>query len=290
MPTRSVCVRGIFATAVFLAAYPVGALTISGVTIAVAGTNSPDDTVTSHTNNTSATSILAAGGIVADTVAANVSAKTRYASNLWADAGLFDPAENVITTNSYDMSLSVNAGTGITYDIDIETVFQGILVREDEDGGCFFCTQQSAAGVSAVQVEINSVVSVPHATSAQLLALGYYDASVAFSELGNSSLTGLTGTTNLSFNVIWTSNADNTEGDEAAVLLGLDEAGSPIGGVTGGEYGNLTGPGSPGDARDMNLDGHFIEVIATVTAIPEPSTALLLATGLAIIAVRRRRG
>ena len=40
----------------------------------------------------------------------------------------------------------------------------------------------------------------------------------------------------------------------------------------------------------MNLDGHFIEVIATVTAIPEPSTALLLATGLAIIAVRRRRG
>ena len=72
MPARSVCVRGIFATAVFLAAYPVGALTISGVTIAVAGTNSPDDTVTSHPNNTSAPSILAAGGIVADAVADRV--------------------------------------------------------------------------------------------------------------------------------------------------------------------------------------------------------------------------
>ena len=280
-----------FTTFIFLGALPAAALTISAVTITTAGTtNTPDDTATSHTNNTSATSVLSAGGTVADVVSNTMSAETRYASNLWADAGLFDPAENVITINSYDMSLSVNAGTGITYDIDIETVFQGILVREDEDGGCFFCTQQSAAGVSAVQVEINSVVSVPHATSAQLLALGYYDASVAFSELGNSSLTGLTGTTYLSFNVIWTSYADNTEGDEAAVLLGLDEAGSPIGGVTGGEYGNLTGPGSPGDARDMNLDGHFIEVIATVTAIPEPSTALLLATGLAIIAVRRRRG
>ena len=281
---------GFLATAVFLAAYPAGALTISEVTISKNGMNSPDDTATSYTNNTSATSVLAAGGTVADAVAAEMSATTRYASNLWADAGLLDPSQNNITTNSYDMSLKVSADPGTTYDIAIGTLFKGILVREDEDGGCFFCTQQSAAGVSAVQVEINSVVSVPHETSAQLLALGYYDASVAFSELGNSSMTGLTGTTMLSFVVTWTSNADNTEGDEAAVLLGLDEAGSPIGGVTGGEYGNLTGPGSPGDARDMNLDGHFIEVIATVTAIPEPSTALLLATGLAIIAVRRRRG
>ncbi|MGE4609259.1 MAG: PEP-CTERM sorting domain-containing protein, partial [Myxococcota bacterium] len=63
-------------------------------------------------------------------------------------------------------------------------------------------------------------------------------------------------------------------------------------GVTGGEYGNLTGPGSPGLARNMAEDGHFIDVTATVTsvaAIPEPGTALLLAVGLVGIAAQRRR-
>jgi len=270
---------------VLFAASPAGALTISGLTISLGGTNSPDDIATNHTHNTSSTSILSSSGPVADAVDAEVSAATRYASNLWVDAGLFDPAENVITTNSYDMSLSVNAGTGITYDITIDSLFQGILTRVDDD---FF--GESSAGVSAVTVTLNSVVQASHATSAQLLALGYYDASVAFSESGTSSLTDLTGTTNLVFSVTWASNADNSEDDETAVLLGLDEAGGPVSGVVAGEYGNLTGGGSPGAARDLNDDGHFITVTAKVTSVvPEPSTALLLAMGLAVTALGRRR-
>jgi hypothetical protein len=123
------------------------------------------------------------------------------------------------------------------------------------------------------------------------LALGYYDASVAFSEVGNSSLTGLTGTTVLNFSVSWESNADNLLDDETAVLLGQDEAGGPVFGVVAGEYGNLTGAGSPGPARDINLDGHFIDVLATVTevAVPEPGLAYLLAAGVVVIAAGRRR-
>ena len=264
---------------VLFAASPAGALTISGLTISLGGTNSPDDISTSHTNNTSATSVLSSGGTVADAPLATVSAATRYASNLWSDAGLFDPSENVITTNSYDLSMSVSADPGTIYDITIDSLFRGILNRVD-DG--FF--DQSSAGVSAVTFTLDSVVQVPHGTSAQLLALGYYDASLAFSESGTSSLTGLSGTTNLVFAVTWDSNADISEDDEAGVLLGLDEAGGPVSGVSSGEYASL----SP--TPDLNLDGHFITVTAEVTSVvPEPTTALLLATGLAIASVGRRR-
>jgi hypothetical protein len=54
--------------------------------------------------------------------------------------------------------------------------------------------------------------------------------------------------------------------------------------VSSGEYASL----SP--TPDLNLDGHFITVTAEVTSVvPEPTTALLLATGLAIASVGRRR-
>ena len=255
------------------------ALTISGVTITVDGDNTADDAAPpghSGANNTSATSIITSGGTVVDAVAASVSAETRYASNVWAD-GSFNTV-NAVTTSAYTLSLSVSADPGTFYDITIGSLFQGILTRVDDS---FF--GESEASVSAVTVEINGSVSVPHSTSAQLLALGYYDATESFSESGSSSLTGLTGTTTLNFVVDWTSSADNTEGDEAAVLLGLDEAGGPVGGVSAGEYGSLP------SARDLNDDGHFITVSATVTAIPEPGTLVLLGMGLAGLAAHRRR-
>jgi len=278
MSARSVCVRGIFATAVFLAAYPVGALTISGVTIDLGGSNTLDDTSSGSKGNTSETTIVSPGGTVTDALAASMSAKTRYASNLWADNVAADTV--VTTTNSYDMSLSVSAGAGTTYDIIIDSLFSGAIQTVDE---CFLCFGKGAASVSAVEVVINSAVSVPHATSEQLIALGYYSHVVEFSETGTSSLTGLSGTTNLIFNVTWTSTA-HTAYDEAGVLLGQDEAGAPAG-VIASAYASLVPP------RDMNDDGHFLTITANVTSvIPEPSTALLLATGLAILAARRRRG
>ncbi|HIF92486.1 MAG: hypothetical protein ABGX04_13360 [Myxococcales bacterium] len=88
------------------------ALTISGITIAPGATNTLDDEVNGggSSNNTSATSIITSGGTVVDAVAASVSAETRYASNLWADASF--SRVNAVTTNSYTLSLSVSADAG----------------------------------------------------------------------------------------------------------------------------------------------------------------------------------
>ena len=88
------------------------ALTISGITIATGGTNTADNGANGggSSDNTSATSTLISGGTVVDAVAASVSAETRYASNLWADASF--GGVDAVTTNSYTLSLSVSADAG----------------------------------------------------------------------------------------------------------------------------------------------------------------------------------
>lgn len=269
---------GFLATAVLLAASPAGAITISGVTITFGASNTANNATPggSSSNNTSQVSVLSTGGTVADAVDASVSAQTRYASNLWADGAFGDT--QATTTNSYDLSLSVSAGAGTVYDIVIDSLFSGALNHVDDAS-----FGEASASVSAVSVTLNSVVSVPLATTAQLIALDYYDASLEFSQAGQEILTDLTGTTDLTFNVEWTSLARSFS-DEAAVLLGLDEAGGPVGLVTVGEY-----SGFP--TRNPDNDGHFLSITANVTSlVPEPSTALLLATGLVILGVSRRRG
>lgn len=267
-----------FTTFIFLGALPASALTISDVTIALGASNTGDNATPggSSSNNTSAVSILAAGGTTADVVAATMSAHTRYASNLWADGSFGDTQAS--TTNSYDLTMSVSADPGVTYDITIDSLFSGVLNHVDDAS-----FGEASANVSAVTVTLDSVVSVPHTTNAQLIELGYYAESLAFSQAGTSSLTDLTGTTNLVFEVEWTSLARSFS-DEAAVLLGQDEAGGPVGLVTVGEYDEFPG-------RDLNDDGHFIEVTATVTevAVPEPGLGVLLTAGVAVIALGRRR-
>ena len=94
-------------------------------------------------------------------------------------------------------------------------------------------------------------------------------------------LSGLSGATSLAFNAEWTSSLRSND-DEVALLLGIDEANGPVGGVRAGEYAEYPGQ-VEGD------DGHFLKVTATnQSVIPEPSTGLLAAFGLALFAAVRR--
>jgi len=274
---RVVLLCGVLAVAGFLAAAPAGALTISGVAITLDASNTPDPSCgfSSSQCNSSAVSILGAGGNTADVVAATMSGETRYASNVWADGSFGSTPAS--TTNSYNMSLSITADAGTTYDIVIESLFSGALQTVDDS-----YAGEAEASVSAVTVTLNSAVSVANGTSAQMIAMTYYNEQQGISQSGiNNTLTGQTGTTNLSFNVSWTTLA-HSNSDEAGVLLGLDEAGG-VGGVTAGEYSTFP-------SRTASEDGHFLKVTATVTSVvPEPGTGVLLAMGLAGIVAQRRR-
>lgn len=274
---RAAVVCGFLGAALFLAASPAGALSISGFSVVLGATNSANDTYTAHTHNDSAASGSAwepSGTVVVGTTAG---AAAHYSSNLWAD-GDWGSEHNVSTTNSYDISMTWDAAAGIEYELTIDSLFKGVLHRVD-DG----YWDQSSASVSAVSVTLNGAIVPSLATTAQSLTSGYDNAEHAFSENGSHTLSGLTGSTTLAFGVSWTSNVDNTGGGEAAVLLGKDEAGGPVAGVSVGEYAALATP------RDIAQDGHFINVTATVTAIPEPGTFALLSVGLLGLTFYTRR-
>jgi hypothetical protein len=147
-------------------------------------------------------------------------------------------------------------------------------------------------GPVSVLMNVNGAGAAPEFDAAgAMIALGYYggcgssssdSCPAAFSQTGMKTLTGLEGTTDLSFNVVFASQ-DYSWTDEAGLLLGLDEAGGATSGVTASQYDALP------TARDASGDGHFFGISATVTSvIPEPSTLLLLGMGLVGVAVHRR--
>ena len=265
---------GLLATAAFLAASPAGALTISGVSATLGAGNSPD-TLGSNNSNVSSAEVLDSGGTVADAVSASQSAGVRYAANAWADKAAFTSELDIDLTHEYDITFTVTADAGTVYDVEISSLLKGLIVTENDDSFGYARTE-----LHEVTVTLDSVVQVDHGTTEQLLALNYYDSSLAIAEAGTSTLTDQTGTINLNFNVSFTSEQYSWT-DESGLLLGLDEANSPF-------FTDVSDNGVHG--RTAADDGHFLSIIANVTSIvPEPSTALLLATGLAILAARRRR-
>ncbi len=270
MPKKCV----LLAAAVLLAASPAGAITISGVSATLGAGNSPD-TLGSNNSNVSLAEVLDSGGTVADAVSASVSAGVRYAANAWADKAAFTSEHDIDLTHEYDIMFTVTADPGIVYDVQFNSILKGLIVTEDDDSFGYAKTQ-----LHEVTVTLGSVVQVDHGTSKQLLALDYYDSSQAFAESGTSTLTDQTGTIDLNFNVSFTSKQYSWT-DESGLLLGLDEANSPF--FTDVSDNSVHG-------RTAADDGHFFSITASVTAVPEPSAALLLATGLVILAARRRRG
>ena len=280
--------------AALLVASPVWGLSVSVVSLALGGSNSAD-TTSAKNSNTSTTQTTVAGGSVADAVGASESARVRYAANAWADTDYYFllPDHVVDLTHSYDVTLRVEADAGTVYDIAIDSIFSGLLSHVDDD---FYGEASAQVGQNfAVLMDVNGggASSIPGLEgTAELISMGYYIDSQGFTHGGGHSLTGLTGTTDLTFNVSFTSQLRSWS-DDVGMLLGMNQA--PTTGAEDSPVASkYSGAGATAVAlgRTQGNDGSFLGLTATVTEvnpIPEPSTALLLGLGLLGLGLRGRR-
>ena len=267
-----------------LGAGPATALTIS-TAIATTGSNTPDflnDTLTDYRENRSSTSILDAGGTTTDLVGNSVNASTRYAAMVGADGGVAT-APSRTATHAYQVTFTITANPWVVYDLTIDTSRIGAITRVDDGTG------GGNGNISALTGTINAASTPALGMPAVNLAQGTGAANVPFSQSTPTvTLTGLTGSQVVTLAFTWTSTANSTctgslcsstGNDEVAVRLGMAGTGS---GVTADDY---PGVGS----RNINGDGHFVNVNAVITAVPEPGTLVLIGAGLAGLAFGGRR-
>jgi hypothetical protein len=280
---RTAVAAAMLAVGTWLLAGQAQALTIS-TSMGTLGGNTADtktDTLTNYNENRSSTTILDAGGSTADVVGNSVNAGTRYAAITVADAGVFTTASRNATHN-YQITFTVSALVGTTYDVTIDTSRLGALTRVN-DGSA-----NASANIGAVSGTLNALANAGLNLASVNLASGGSDANTTFNQAGSTiTLTGLTGVNVITLAFTWTSSVNSssgiTGGDEVAVRLGMSGTGSGTPGTTADDY---PGVGS----RNINTDGHFVNVNAVVTGVvPEPSTVMLLGLGLAGLAGSARR-
>ncbi len=267
----------------WVSATAVQALTISGVAATTNGGDSGSISESRHGSN-SATSVTNAGGFSADTLGASVSAGTRYAQYAWGDADVGSTTLN--TTSDYRVVMDITPDDPSTvYSLEIDTRRVGAIALLDDS---FSWDGDGTAEIGALTGSVDSVADANLAmaglsmSSPPFLGGGSGDsASVEINQTGTTTIAGLSGNYSLVLDFVWTSHVFSNW-DEASVRLGLSTS---VSGVSVNDY---PGIGS----RTESLDGHFVDVTATVTstAIPEPASALLLGLGLAGLALRASRG
>ncbi len=237
---------------------------------------------------TNSLSITNAGGSVPDTLASFVTGATRYTSNVAADRPVaFSGGTARATMNTdYTVTVTTNAPLTHTYDLVVNTSILGELTLLDDTS-----VGNGTAVISDVTGRLNGNVTggLGLAGIAESFSVGTgVNAAEERNKFAANSINlgSFTGPQSFALRFTFSTEARSPQhalgGDEAAVRLGSS---GPLGGANADEY-----PG-PGDVVDRNqsLDGHFVTVIATITAVPEPSSALLLLSCLAgCVGIRRR--
>ncbi len=235
----------------------------------------------------SSTTVLNAGGSVPDVVSNSVLAAVRYQSIAAADNGNgSNQADQAIVNSNYSATFVVTAAPGVSFNLTIDTRLSGALTIID-DYSLGNGTSGTAAVVSNVSGTLNAIANpslglnviasttngtsstndVPILATNQLIAGPFVGtgAPVAYTLQFSWSTRATSNATSSSF--------DNA--DEAAARFGLT-ATIGGGGGTFEQNGGIIADDYPGPGNRVQAnDGHFLNVTATVTAIPEPGSVVL---------------
>lgn len=260
--------------------------------------NPTDASSSSTTGNATETSsatvaqLLSGGGSAADVVSSSVSGSTRFGWNVSGDS--LNTTADIRTLNAnYSITFSLNAPVGVIYSLSIGTY---------QNGAFTFLNDASTAGSSGklalgqVTGQINAVAD-PNLTLAGLLSGGDFSlnpgtpaGTASEGGWGGAStynLTGLTGGNFYTLNFAFTARATtaaSSSGDEVSLRYGLD---STLANVSADDYPGVGGTGPA--ARVQANDGHFVNITATVTSVPEPSSFALLGIGFAALVGKLRQ-
>lgn len=276
------------AIAVFLSPASAGAFAISGLAVAPESLNTNDTTTSggnSYLQRLSSTSIVTApGGPVPDTAGSTLSFAARYAASTTADLDTNGPTISLTALMDYSITFTVEDPLNLGYEMEIATSRVGAVTSVDDVG----------LGAALASADLSSVSATLDGGSLPGLGLpsdswpfsissggtenepfGQTSGPVVVTDVGTKAF--VLRFTSTDDSVTSTDTGTTNSGGEVAIRMGL-----------AGTLGNTTADNYPGsDSRDLSNDGHFVSV--NLTLVPEPSTALLLASGLVLLHSARRR-
>lgn len=259
--------------AVGLAAGPSArALSISAPTIALTAANTADELTTAGANRVhiaSAVSVLSApSGAALATVGSTDSFETRYAALLALDREAGGGSNTRSATASYTITFSVDNPTGASFLLEIDTSRFGTIALVDDSTG------NASATLGGVTALLNAVADPALGLVGLAPLSSATTTSVAVAQTGSTwtLASSAVGTQVFTLDFTWDASVTSSR-DEAAVRLGMP-----------GGLGTTTADDTPGP---LSADGHFVQV--TLTNVPEPSTLLLLGSGVLALSLQRRR-
>ncbi len=182
-------------------------------------------------------------------------------------------------TNDYRVSFDITATDGITYDLTITHDLVGNLTTySSKNGSCDVC-RATVTDVTATAVSSGGVApggALTQNTDYTLSTEGTHRVDIGAATI---VLTGLVGSQSIAFDFTWTSSGRGEKIDGGWGSDDNEDAGASWGIV-------VPTSGAPSPTAG---DGHTVGIALNVTAVPEPSTALLIGLGLGGLAWRRQK-